>query len=582
MRPIRATAALMLLALPCTAGAQSPQRFGAASYSPPPGWALETRPTLQTLTRIRGTELCMVVVYADEPSPPGLDRAFAQAWSTVFNASLYRSAPLPQMAVRTSPAGHRHAAGEGELVDNGNNRFIARMHVFPAGERTQTVVLLGNGRAALDACRPEWDTFFASLRFPSVEPEAAAGRGAPAAAGQAAAGAGPAASNSRADSSFPPGSRAGSLRFENFVFVPPAGWKAEQSGDAAVLTPAEMRGDEVLRLLLLPGRPAAGDLRQEFARSWSEVASTMGAEPMRSVNGGPFDLDEPGRSARGWEYLHGSGGMRVPGGGAWSVELYVIKAGDRFERIVAAARDFRDNTLMTSALAGARWRREIQGLVFTLGFTNLPAVDVAPAGVRGGGVTGVWAGMAMSFGTLKPHFAIFFDNGMAYFGPGFPARGLSGIDPSVEEHGARRYWGRYTTEAGTGTITMPYGTIPLRLAGPDLTLTTNNTDHRFGRLTMPDPGALVGTWCLDDGRCLRLAGDGRFEDGGAVRVLEHSTYPFPESPGSGRGRYEVRDYTLTLRYDQGPEVRLAFLGLAGTPAAPLMLVSFNVDVLTRR
>jgi hypothetical protein len=529
------------------------------------------------MTRIRGAELCMIVAYGDEPSPPALEQAFIQAWSTVFNASMYRSAPVPPMAIAVSPAGYRHAAGEGELVDNRNNRFIARMHVFPTGARTQTVVLMGNSRAALESCRAEWDAFFASLRFPSIARATAgnlAGERSPAASADA--------SRPSTAAALRPGKRAGTVQFENIVFAPPAGWNVEQGGGTITLTPTDTRGAEVLRVLLLPGRPSAAGLRQEFERAWSEVASSMGAEPMRSVNGGPFDLDEPGRSARGWEYLHGSGGLRMAGGGMWTVDLYVIKAGDRVERVVAAARDFRDNVLMTSALASARFRRAIRQLVFALEFASIPAVPVPPASLRGGGITGVWAGIAMSMGTLKPHFAIFFDNGTAFFGPDFPARGLLEVDPSIEEHGARRYWGRYTVQDGAGAITLPYGTIPLRFAGPDLTLTTNKTDHRFGRLTLPDAEALVGTWCLNDGRCLRLAGGGRFEDGGAVLALEHSTYPFPESPESGEGRYEVRDYTLRLRYDRGPDVRLAFFGLAGTSTAPQMLVSFNVDVLTRR
>jgi hypothetical protein len=127
---------------------------------------------------------------------------------------------------------------------------------------------------------------------------------------------------------------------------------------------------------------------------------------------------------------------------------------------------------------------------------------------------------------------------------------------------------------------MPYGTIPMRLNGADLTLKTNNTDHRFGRLPALEARHVEGTWCLEGGQCLKFT-NGRFEDSGAARIVEHSTYAFPETPERGQGQFEVRDYTLILRYDAGPEVRIALLGMAGTPQAPKLLMSFNVDVLTR-
>jgi hypothetical protein len=371
------------------------------------------------------------------------------------------------------------------------------------------------------------------------------------------------------------------MKFDNMTFTPPGGWSVEQGSGSVSLTPTDTRGDEALRVILLPGRPSASSLGEEFERAWSDLLSSLGAQPMRSVNGGQFDLDEPGRSARGWEYLRGTGGMRIAGA-QWTVDLHVIRPGDRAARVAVLAKDFRDNLLMTNAMANPRYARAIRQLIFTLQFSNIAAVTLPPAGLRGSGIIGVWAGQAMSMGRLKPHFAIFFDNGTAFFGPNFPLRGLMDIDPSVEEHGARRYWGRYTVQGRTAVITMPYGTVPVRIIGSDLTLTTNNTDHRFGRLTMPDARQLEGTWCLAGGQCLRLASGGVFEDNGAARVLEHSNYVFPESPERGQGQYELRDFTLVLRYDGGPEVRIAILGLAGTPAAPQLLLSFNVDTLTRR
>ena len=246
--------------------------------------------------------------------------------------------------------------------------------------------------------------------------------------------------------------------------------------------------------------------------------------------------------------------------------------------------DFRDNLTTTNAALNPRYSRAIQTLVFTMQFANLPPVSIAPATLRGGGIAGVWAGLAMSFGRIKTHVAIFFDDGTAYFGPAFPLRGLAGIDPSIEQPRARRYWGTWTFRDGSGVLTMPHGTIALRADGAALELTTNATAHRYIRMHLPDPDRLQGTWCVDDARCLRFGTGGRFEDNGAARALEHSTYPFPESPPQGAGRYEIREHTLILRYDGGPELRLAFPGVIDrTMATPSELIlGHNLDVLRRR
>ena len=164
----RCRTALILAAAPAVASAQGTREFGAATFSPPPGWNLEVRPTVETMTLIRAADLCMVVVYGDEVSPPSLEEAFANAWSSVFRSGSYRSAPRPAPRAEVSPAGYRHLAGESEIIDAGNNPFVARLHVFPAGARTQTIVWIGNSRNALQSCRPDWDAFFAPGRSSST------------------------------------------------------------------------------------------------------------------------------------------------------------------------------------------------------------------------------------------------------------------------------------------------------------------------------------------------------------------------------------------------------------------------------
>ncbi len=104
---------------------------------------------------------------------------------------------------------------------------------------------------------------------------------------------------------------------------------------------------------------------------------------------------------------------------------------------------------------------------------------------------------------------------------------------------------------------------------------------------MPASATLNGRYCFEDGSaCITFSSSGQFQDQGVARVIEHATYPYPISPESGRGTYEIRDYTLILRFASGPEMRVGFPGYldraaAQTASPPEIVLSFNLDKLRR-
>jgi hypothetical protein len=564
-------AALCFVAAP--ASAQQRQTFGGASFIPPAGWSADVRPMMQSYSRIRAEHRCMVLISASEPGRRTPDESFGAVWSAVFNPGAYRRADRPRSTEAVTPSGSRHVVGEGELEDRSGNRFIARLHVFPIDTEMQSIVLLGSSRIALDACRDDWSSFFASLRFSSrAQVAASTGASAPPTAPPA----------PRPDPRADPLDRT-PQRFENMTFVPPARWAVGREGGIVRLSPTDTRGMEALQVILLAGRRFSGAFATELDAAWSEVRSLLGAELMLTVNRVPYDVEQPTRSLRGTEYARATGGMRLADG-TYTITMYVFRAGDRAERVAVASRDFRDNVLMMTTSNNPAFSRAIREVVFTLRFANEPERSLTPAGLAPGGIVGVWAGLAMSMAEIKTNFAIFFDNGLAYFGPKFPVQGLLGIDPLVEQPAQLREWGTYTMSGESGVLTMPYGTIPLRRVGAAMELTTNRTVHRFVRLAMPD-SPLDGTWCMRGGQCLRLTADGRFDDAGVARAVEHSTYAFPSTPSGGQGRYALRSHTLVLTYDSGTELRVGFAGLVPDQRAPSprdLRLGFEADVLTRR
>ena len=553
-RARRVTLAFLLLSN-ATASAQDPREFGAATFVPPAGWTLDSRPNMQTYGWVRGRDRCLLIISAAEQSPNALDQAFSAAWSALFANNSFQRADRPRSVERTSPAGFRHAVGEGQIVDAAGNSLLARLHVFPLGATSQWVVLIGNGAQALAACRDDWNSFFASLRFRSSVAEAPSS-GAPRPAAPPA----PATRTERPAPSGPGEVLTGPQQFDNITFVAPKRWTVRRSSGLVQLTPLALRPEEKLDVLLLPGRVSSADLIREVEATWVEVRSLLNAEQMMTVNGRPYDLDETAQTLKGVQYVKADGGLKV-GGRQTTVLVYAFRAGNRVERAVVASRDFNHELTNYTPANRTDYNYDIRQLLFTMKFANQSERPLPPAGLRPGGVVGVWDGLAMSFGEIKEHMAIFFDNGLVYFGPQFPMRGLLDIDANVEQPAKQRYWGTYTWSSGTGVITMPYGKIPVRSVGAGLVLTTNRTDHRYIRLMMPQSPRLDGTWCARERGCLRLTSDGRFEDTGAVKFADGEIYPFSETPAQGSGQYILRDHTLVLAYDRGPEIRLGFVGV---------------------
>lgn len=565
--------ALLLGVLPVggLAFAQRPHEIGAATFIAPADWSLEGHPRMQVFTWSRGGDRCMLAVSAEEPLPPGPTAAFTEVWRSLFSPG-YRKAEQPASDERTSAAGLRYLVGEGDLEDAGGNRLVARLHVFPLGTVSQWILLIGNGIAALATCRESSDAFFASLRFRSTAMELP--QSPPSPDGVPERPAGPMTA---------PAPAAGEpQQFDNLRFVPPPGWGVRRNTGMVHLSATGVRDPERLEVLLLSGR-AAVSLEREVEATWSELQSLLTAELMRNVSGRTYDLGEPGRSLTGIEYLKGNGGMRI-GGAEWDVTVYALRAGERVERVAVLARAFTENLTRVTTANHPRYAKEIRRLVFRMRFANQPEQPLAPARLTPGGIVGVWAGLGMSLGTIKTELAVFFDNGLAYFGPRLPLEGLDEIDPVVEQPAHRRDWGTYTWNGSAGVLSMPYGEIPLRSTGAGLELTTNRTPHRYIRLVMPTSAGLDGTWCFSEGACLRFTPDGRFEDLGAVRVAEHSMYAWPETPARGRGTYSLRNHTLRLAYDGGSEFRIAFPGLEdGRTSSPSALrLGWNVDLLARR
>lgn len=531
-----------------------------ATFTPPAGWTKQSSATFVTYTRITGNVFCQLAVYDDQPALATLEQSFDREWAGIFGAAFVPSPP-PVPARMTAGAGYVYARGESEVADRKGNRFYGRLAAFSLDrQRVQSFVWMASNRVASSSCESEWRAFLETLRFP-FPPE-----------------------QPPAPAAVPSASVSVSGQFENFRYVTPPGWTESRKSNMVSVSPANLQGLEDLAIVLLPSKPV-GPLERELDATWNEIISMYRGQPMRNVSGQPYDRTELRRTAAGWDYISADGGFQS-GTRIYSLRPYLFVVGGRIERLFVLAADFRAELLTVNSMVSPRFEPEIFRFIFGMRFAGSSAERARVAArIDGPGIVGVWGGAAMSFGSIKPQWAIFLSDGSAYFGSRFPAAGLADIDPAIERERAPREWGVWKMTGTSGQMQMPYGVNPFRLDANALVITTSNTPHRFVRMTVPSLAQLAARWCLEGGECVSLLADGRFRDDGALRVLEHQTYPYPVSLPQGAGRYELTAHTLVFRYDNGPELRIAVPGLPPGPsdAKPAQIwLSFNFDALTRR
>ncbi|MFN0181568.1 MAG: hypothetical protein ACKVZ0_22380 [Gemmatimonadales bacterium] len=546
--------------------AQAPDYKGLA-YTTPPGWSSGERDGQLVLAPGDMTDQTAVVVIL-----LGAERLRGAPFQDWFQGRLAQDAAgakvLRDSPVQSGTSGSLQVLSTGRTIQDASGGVRLQI-VYAIADATQAgaAMVLTASEAALTKHLPAVQQLFRTLRF-----------SAPAAAADPPIAATPAPS---------PTAAGAPATFHNVLYTVPTGWAARENAGGVALSPrGALQGDETLDVVILPGKLATS-LEEEFAITWQEVVAMLNAESMRNVSGAAYDLEEVGRSASGWDFLRGSGGARNAQQ-RFTVSLFLAKVNERIERVAIISREIRVNLTTAHAAGNPRFAGAIDEFLFGLRFANWTTPAFPEARLTGGAITGAWRGISMFGGRLATGAVVFFSDGSAWFGGNFPTYGLEGVKPHIASRADRRRWGRYQFENGAGTLTMPSGAIPLRIDGEALVLTTNRTPHRFIRSHPSASGRLDGHYCLTTGAgCLILTAGGRFRDEGAIRVVEHAVYPYPVSPERGQGTYQIRDYTLVLRYESGPEVRVAFPGFvdraaAQSPSPEEIILSFNGDTLRRR
>lgn len=299
----------------------------------------------------------------------------------------------------------------------------------------------------------------------------------------------------------------------------------------------------------------------------------------KSFSAGSAPRPAAGQSRGGLMFREGSAQVRQQNGQPSYVRLLVFPAGQRRFSVMLVA---------TSEKALQVRQPEVQSFVDGLRLASpsvATAKPVEPVGENaaprpGSGITGVWMGFKTYVGDYEPHprWYTFYDDGQVF--EDIPRTGLATFnrEASKADSGQKSYWGRYTFAGGAGSITKPGVNYPevLQSEGADKLKIDSFHFYRcqevnglrlqgaWTSLANPNDPAL-DRWPVDQRPVFRFSSDGKFSDEGVFATFLKSGDPRQDAAGTGV--YEVRDFTLILRFTDGRVKQLAITAMLGANAA---------------
>jgi hypothetical protein len=360
--------------------------------------------------------------------------------------------------------------------------------------------------------------------------------------------------------------------FDAVSFTPPAGWAAAQDRDHVTFTFIDSAARTYVMLAVYNSTPGSSDPEKDFSSEWNEVVG-------KSFSAGSAPRSMAGQSHAGLKFREGSAQVRQQNGEPSYVRLLVFPADrHRFSVMLIASNEkalearqpavqsFLDSLRLASPFAAAAKPPEPVG------------GSAAPR--PGSGITGVWMGFKTYTGDYEPHprWYTFYEDGQVF--EDIPRTGFAGFnrEASKADSGQKNYWGRYTFANGAGAIAKPGVAYPevLQSEGGDK---LKIDSFHFYRCQEVNGLRLQGAWtslanpndpALDrfpagQRPVFRFSSDGKFSDEGVFATF--LKLGDPRQDAAGTGVYEVRDFTLVLRFSDGRVKQLSITAMLGANAA---------------
>jgi len=533
------------------------EHFDIISYTAPPNWQKTAKQGLVTYTTLDTTAetFCVMNLYASRKSSGAVEKDFKSEWKTLA-ITPYKADKDPSTEVVAEEGWKAITAASAVKIDNIDSYII--LTVFTGFGKTFSLVAILNDLSYL----PQFETFIANLNIdktgtPQVTVEST--------------------------------TETSGEKFGHMIYPSLKGWTSQRYNTSIIFKPVDLEPDHFLEMRILQSKPFTGTLVTAMTESWNELLQQVNLEP--AYTGKLYDVVRERRSFKGWEYIRATGMARAPGTtDKYETHLFVIKLNNRIERIAVIGK----NNISFGSFSphsNPEYAEALEAFYFSIKYEDWQEPDLKPASLTGNGLIGLYEGLKLSGGRLGGAYTVFFSNGQIFSAPKFPTRGLHGLNTWIDAERHTGYWGTYTLKNGKGAIHMTHGEIPIKVAGEDLIVTTQNKEHKYEKVSSLDGAVFNGTYVIagDWGGSppsITFTKNGEFTDRGAVNIIYHQTtdhFNLAKDPGSGR--YEVRDYTLILYYKDGRKLQIVFQDSdydKKNPSPETLTFSTNHDILHRK
>ena len=361
--------------------------------------------------------------------------------------------------------------------------------------------------------------------------------------------------------------------YDAVSFTPPPGWSAAQDRDHVTYTFIDSAARTYVMLAVYNSTPGSGDTDRDFSAEWNEVVG-------KSFSAESAPRSTAGQSRAGLKFREGSAQVRQQNGQPAYVRLLVFPADRRRLSVMLVATNEKALQARQSAVQSFLDSLRLASPSTAAAKPPEPVGGGSAAPRSGSGISGVWMGFKTYVGDYEPHprWYTFYDDGQVF--EDIPRTGLAGFnrEASKSDSGQKSYWGRYTFANGAGSITKLGVKYPetLQSEGADKLKIDSFHFYRCQEVnglrlqgawtSMANPNdPALDRWPVGQRPVFRFSSDGKFSDEGVFATFLKSGDPRQDAAGTGV--YEVRDFTLILRFSDGRVKQLAITAMLGANAA---------------
>ncbi len=560
---------LLIISANCFAQKET---FDIVTYTPPKDFKRESKEGVVNYTNVNTLKgsFCVITMYASGASTGDANKDFKKEWKELL-VTPYKAEANPTTETQTNADGWKVVVGAAPVKLDGNDVYIMLTVVSGFG-KTISIRTSVNDKSFL----AQVDALFETMELDKTKTTTVMNTNT---------------TTPQADES--------KGKFGAMTYDAPIGWSHQQFQDGVVFKPLNLPAEEHLAIQIMQPMDFSGNLEQVLAQSFEEATVMYKGTAMYQADG-KYGKKPAQKSFNGWEYIRGKGGIKVQDGTQfgteYGLEVFVIKVNGRFERVAILESRPACKPLYSRYYTSDRttYRNSIEGLLFSIQFTDFNSPQMSSGSEIGAGIVGVWEGTIQSADAaglaLDVYSPIFFANGQVYFGNHFPAEGLDGLNSRIPAELNQRNWATYTFNNGNGILKMPFGDIPFRTDGDKLIITKNQRDWPFYKLKSVDGARFNGTYLMNESYgkipAITFTAEGKFIDNGAVKALCHD-YIDCVNPATtpGAGTYEVKNYTLHFNYTDGRKIKIAFQGTQydiKNQSPETLRMSFKEDPMIRQ